>query len=382
VLLVARFAQGVGGALASAVVLGMIVALFPGPAQRGRALAVFSVVGAAGSSIGLLAGGLLTQSLSWPWIFLVNAPLGLAALIGVRRLVPAPAGTGGRADVPGAALVTTGLVLAVYTLLSPGTGGATAGLLALASVAVLLAFGARQARTRHPLLPLRLLATLTTGLGNVVQALMVAGLFGFQFLGVLYLQQLLGYDPLHAGLAFVPVPVVIAAVSLTLTARLITALGQRRVLVAGLACTTAGLALLTRLPASGGYRLGVLPAGVLIAVGFGLAFPALAAITIASAPPQDAGVASGLFNTAQQVGGALGLALLTRLATSAGGHQRHHAAATLTGYHLAFAAAAALAATALLLAVPTTATTTATTTRRLRSRGHPPSDDHPSPTSG
>jgi EmrB/QacA subfamily drug resistance transporter len=356
VLVVARFLQGVGGALASAVVLGMIVTLFPEPADRGRALGVFSFVGAAGSSIGLLAGGLLTQALSWPWIFLVNAPLGLAAVIGVRHLVPAPAGTGGRADVPSAVLVTAGLMLSVYTLLSPGTGSATVALLTVASLALLLAFGARQARTRHPLLPLRLLAARTTGLGNAVQALVVAGLFGFQFLGVLYLQQLLGFDPLRAGLAFLPVPVVIAAVSLGLTARLIAALGQRPVLVGGLAFITAGLALLTQLPAADGYLPAVFPAGLLIAVGFGLAFPVLAVIAVASAPAHDAGIASGLFNATQQVGGALGLAAMTRLATSAAHGRTGHATAALAGYHLAFAAAAALAATALLLALVATAT--------------------------
>ena len=355
VLIAARFAQGIGGALASAVVLGMIVTLYPRPAERGRALGVFGFVGAAGSSIGLLAGGLLTQGLSWPWIFLINVPIGLSAVAGVRWVVPAPAGAPGQVDIVGAVLATAGLTLAVYALLSTGTGAGPLGVLGGIAVGLLVAFLARQARTRTPLLPLRLLTTRSTGLGNLVQALMVAGLFGFQILGVLYLQQLIGYGPLRAGLAFLPVPILIAAVSLTLTARLTARVGPRPVLTAGLAFVTAGLVLLVGLPASGGYAAHVLPAGLLIAIGFGLAFPALAGIAVGSAPPRDAGVASGLFNTTQQVGGALGLAILTRVATSTG--SAGHVTAALGGYHLAFATASSLAAIALLLSLFTTAGT-------------------------
>jgi EmrB/QacA subfamily drug resistance transporter len=347
VLVAARFVQGVGGALASAVVLGMIVTLFRGPAERGRALAVYGFVGAAGSSVGLLAGGLLTQGAGWPWIFLINLPIGLVALVGVRTVVPAPAGSGGRVDAIGAVLATSGLGTAVWALLDTQASPATVSLLAVAAIALLVGFLARQARTRLPLLPLRLLSARTTGLGNLVQALMVAGLFGFQFLGALYLEQLLGYDPLRAGLAFLPVPVVIAAVSLTLTARLVARLGARPVLTGGLTLVTGGLALLVGVPASDRYPTHVLPAALLIAVGFGLAFPALADIAVASARADDAGVASGLFNTTQQVGGALGLAVLTRLATSTSPAHT----AVLSGYHLAFAAAAGFAATALVLSL-------------------------------
>ncbi|MGY1608757.1 MFS transporter [Geodermatophilus sp. SYSU D00700] len=352
VLVAARFVQGVGGALASAVVLGMIVTLYPEAGERGKALAAFGFVGAAGSSVGLLAGGLLTTGLSWPWIFLVNVPLGLAALRGVHRLVPDPPGSGGRADLLGALLVTGGLMLAVLVVLSTDTSAMTAGLLTLAAVGLLAGFLARQARFAAPLLPLRLLTSRSVGLGNLVQVLVVAGLFGYQFLGVLYLQHLLGYDPLQAGLAYLPVPMVIAIVSLVLTARLTSRLGLRPVLVVGLVLIVAGLALLARIPASGSYLPDVLPAGLLIAAGFGLAFPSLAAVAVGSAPAGDAGVASGLFATTQQVGGALGLALLTRLATT---NNDGHTAVSVDGYHAAFGAAAGLAATALLLALPATA---------------------------
>jgi EmrB/QacA subfamily drug resistance transporter len=358
-LIAARFIQGVGGALASAVVLGMVVTLFPDQAERSRALGVFAFVGAAGSSIGLLAGGVLTAALSWPWIFLVNVPLGVAGVVGVRQLVPNAPGSRGRADVVGALLATSGLVLAVYALLSTETedaapagwsSGGQSSVLGLAAGALLLAFVIRQRATDTPLLPLRLLASRATGLGNLVQALMVAGLFGYQFLGVLYLQQVLGYGPLGAGLAYLPVPLVIAVVSLTATARLTARLGERPILVAGLAGVTAGLGLLTRLPADDGYLPVVLPAGLLIAVGFGLAAPVLAGIAVGSAPARDAGVASGLFTTAQQVGGALGLAVLTSLATAGSG-----VSASLAGFHLAFGAAAGFSGVALLLALGTVA---------------------------
>jgi EmrB/QacA subfamily drug resistance transporter len=362
-LIAARLVQGIGGALASAVVLGMIVTLFAGPTQRGRALAVYGFVGAAGSSIGLLAGGLLTQALSWPWIFLINVPIGLAAVAGVRWVVPHPAAAGGRVDVVGAVLATAGLAAVVYALLSTTAGPGLLAVLAVLSVGLLIAFGVRQARARLPLLPLRLLTGRSTGLGNLVQALMVAGLFGFQFLGVLYLQQLLGYGPLRAGLAFLPVPIGIAAVSLILTARLIARLGPRRVLAAGLAFVTAGLTTLIGLPSHGGYATHVLPAGLLIAIGFGLAYPALAGIAVGSAPPHDAGIASGLFNTTQQIGGALGLAILTRVATST--LTAGHTTATLSGYHLAFATAAGFSAIAFLVSLRTAGTT---------ARRAPPSD--------
>jgi len=262
-------------------------------------------------------------------------------------VVPAAAGRGGSVDAIGAVLATGGLGAAVWALLATQTSTANVSVLAVAAAALLVVFLARQARTSPPLLPLRLLSSRPTGLGNLVQALMVAGLFGFQFLGALYLEQLLGYDPLRAGLAFLPVPVVIAAVSLALTARLVARLGARRVLTVGLALVSGGLALLVGVPASDRYLTHVLPAALLIAIGFGLAFPALANIAVASAPPQDAGVASGLFNTTQQVGGAVGLAVLTRLATSTSPAHT----AVLSGYHLAFAAAAGFAASALVLSL-------------------------------
>lgn len=349
VLAAARFVQGVGAAMASAVVLGMIVTLFPTSSDRGRALAVYGFVGAAGSSVGLLAGGVLTQVLNWRWIFLINVPLGIGAVLAIRLTVPTVRPGGRRPDVAGAVLATAGLTLAVYALLATNLDGTAELLLGFAVLILLAAFLVRQARVVNPILPLRLLLNSSTGVGNLVQALMVAGLFGFQFLGVQYLQRLLGYNPFRAGLAFLPVPVLIAVVSLGFSARLISRLGLRRVLLIGLVFVVVGLGLLVRLSASGDYVGELLPAGLAIAVGFGLAFPALAALAVGGAEPADAGVASGLFNTTQQIGGAIGLALLSRIVDA--NNTAHRTAMTqLAGYHHAFATAAALAATALLIA--------------------------------
>ena len=245
------------------------------------------------------------------------------------------------------------MVIAVYDLLTTGLHATLAIPLGLVAAGLLAGFLYRQRRAASPLLPLRLLTSRRTGVGNLAQAWMVAGLFGFQCLGVIYVERQLGYSPLTAGLAFLPVPVVIAAVSLGASAHLIARLGQRPVLAAGLVCIAAGLALPTQLPDHARYLPDILPAALRIALGFRTAYPALAGLAVASAPPTAAGVASGLFNTTQQLGGALGLALLTRLATS----HLHPAAhlAALTGYHLAFTAATGLVIAALLLTAPATA---------------------------
>jgi EmrB/QacA subfamily drug resistance transporter len=348
-LVAARVLQGAGGALASAVILGMIVALFPHSKEQGRALAAFSFVGAAGSSVGLVLGGVLTQVLSWEWIFLVNLPIGTLAAIGVIRYVPALQGSGGRTDVLGAFLITLGLATTVYVLLADSSNDYRAGLAAV-SILLIVGFLIRQRQAPVPLLPLRILFARVIGGGNVVLALMVAGLFGFQFLGVVYLQELLGFDPLQAGFAYLPVPLVIAATSLGLTTRLIMRFGQRTVLLSGLILIALGLALLSQLPWDGRYLQDFLPAATVIGVGFGLAFPSIAAVAVGSAQPEDAGLASGLFNTAQQVGGAVGLALLTALATYNSSPIESVTGPSLEGYKLAFAAAAGMVGLAAVIA--------------------------------
>ena len=359
-LIAARFVQGIGAAMTSAVILGMIVTMFPEPREQATAIGIYSFVASAGASIGLLAGGVITQAINWHWIFFVNLPIGIAAAVLALRLVESDPGVGLRegADVAGAALVTTALMLGVYTIV--GTvdhGWSSAHTLGFgAAAAVLLAgFVARQATARRPLVPLRIFRSRNVSGANVVQTLMVAGMFGMFFLGTLYLQRVLHYDAVQTGAAFLPVSVGIGALSLGFSARLITRLGARAVLLPGLVLLAAGLALLTGAPVGGDYVTDVLPAMVLLGVGAGIAFPALVTLAMAGATASDAGLASGLVNTTQQVGGALGLAVLATLSTSRTNHllaDGESGASALTGgYHLAFGIGAGLVLAAIVVAV-------------------------------
>ncbi|MEU4094919.1 DHA2 family efflux MFS transporter permease subunit [Streptomyces sp. NPDC026673] len=358
VLIGARFLQGVGGAMTSAVSLGLIVTLFPEPRERGRAIGAFSFVGAAGASIGQVLGGVLTQAANWHWIFFINLPIGLAAaLLAVRVLAPDPARPPARgADALGALLVTGGLMTGVYTIVQTGAHGwasaYTLGLAAL-SVALLGAFVIRQAMTASPLLPLRMFRSRDVSGANAVQVLMVSALFGFQILMALYLQNVRGYGAAATGLAMLPAALSIGTVSLAFSARLNARFGERRVLLTGLALLVAALGLLTRLPVHAGYAADLLPT-MLLAGGFGLAVSALTVLGMSGAGPKDAGVASGLFNTTQQVGGALGVAVLSTLAgsrTQSLLDDGHGTASALTGgFRLAFGTGAALLAVAFVLA--------------------------------
>jgi predicted MFS family arabinose efflux permease len=292
-LIAARFAQGAGGAMASAVSLGMIVRLFPAPRERAKAMGGYSFTGAGGASLGFVLGGVLTQTLSWHWIFFVNVPIGAAV---------AAAGAVVLDDMPGVGL-------------------------------------------RAPLLPLRLFRSREVSAANAVQALTVAAAFGFQVLISQYLQRVLGYSPEQAGLALLPTAVMIGTLSVGASARLNARFGPRVMLIAGLLPIAAGLALLLRLPVAGGYAAYLLPTMVLIG-GFGVAFPAMITLAMSAASSSDAGVISGLVNTVQQVSAALGVAVLGTLAAA---HTAHLAAggmavaAALTGgYRLAFGTGAGL----------------------------------------
>ncbi|MFD6290795.1 MFS transporter [Streptomyces sp. NPDC060205] len=357
-LIAARALQGVGGAMTSAVVLGMLIALFPEPREQAGAIAVFSAVGAAGGALGTFLGGALTQALDWHWIFLINLPIGIVAWIAALRVL-APdrgAGLGRGADYPGAALVTGALMLTVYAIVGAGERP-VGGTLALAAVplALFAGFTLRQARAARPLLRLRLFRSrLLTG-ANGVQILMVATMFGFQYIGALYIQRVLGYDELRTGLAFLPAPVLVGVLMLGLSARTIGRFGAYRVLLTGLVLIVAGMGLLSRIPESGVYVVDVLPPMLLLAVGFAAAMPAVTGLAMAGVAEEDAGLASGLFNTTQVVGGSLGLAVLTTLAAGrterllAGGEV--FSVATADGYRLAFTVAAGIAAVGFAVAV-------------------------------
>jgi EmrB/QacA subfamily drug resistance transporter len=357
-LIGARFVQGIGGAMTSAVILGMIVTLFPQPSDRARAIGVYSFVAAAGGAIGLLAGGVLTQAINWHWIFFVNVPIGIVTGVLTTRLLPDDRGIGLQtgADVPGALLLVTSLMLAVYTIVEASNyGWGSAHTLGFGAVAVglLTGFIARQATAANPLIPFRVFRSRTVTTANVIQVLMVAGIFGMFFLGALYLQRVLHYDAIEVGLAFLPVALGIAAMSLQVTARLMMRYGAKPTLMVGLALVAAGLVVFRGAPVNAAYVQNLLPVMLLLGVGAGLVFPALMTLAMSAATPEDSGLASGLVNTTQQVGGALGLAVLATFATTRARGLSAHGASTAValtdGYHLAFTIAAALLLVAIAL---------------------------------
>ncbi len=359
-LIGARFVQGVGGAMTSAVILGMIVTMFQRPAERAQALGVYSFVAAAGGAIGLLAGGVLTQAINWHWIFFVNLPIGVATGILTIRLLPDDPGIGLQrgVDAPGALLIVAALMLVVYAIVDPGDyGWGSIHTLGVGAVGIILlaAFVVRQARVANPLVPLRVFASRTVSIANLMFALVVAGMFGMFFVGALYLQRVLGYDAIEVGLAFLPVAVGIAALALGLAAKLIMRFGAKATLIGGLILVAAGLIVFRRAPLNAGYLADLLPAMVLLGVGAGLVFPSVVAMAMSAATPEDSGLASGLVNTTRQVGGVLGTAVLATLATAHSGALRAHGAtnavALVGGYRLAFTIAAALVLAAIAIGV-------------------------------
>jgi EmrB/QacA subfamily drug resistance transporter len=360
-LIGARFVQGIAGAMTSAVILGMIVTMFTEPRDQAKAIGVYGFVASSGGSVGLLAGGVLVQSINWHWIFFVNIPIGVATAIFALRLLPKDKGIGfgSGADVPGAALITGALMLLVYTIVEPaakyGWGATRTLLLGAVALGLLAAFLVREATAANPLIPLRIFRSRNISGANAVQGLSVVGMFGMFFLGALYLQHVLGYDALQTGLAFLPATVVMAAWSLGYSEKLITRFGARIALLPGLVLIGASLVLFAQAPVDGDYVLHVLPVMVLLGTGAGIAFPALMTLAMSDATPADAGLASGLVNTTVQVSGAVGLAVLATISAThsehliAGGHAP--AAALTGGYHVAFLIAAVLIGTAITIAL-------------------------------
>jgi len=350
-LVAGRFVQGVGGGMAGAVALGMVVALFDDPRLQARGIAVYSFVGAAGASIGFFAGGLICDLAGWRWVFFINIPIGVVTVLAGGRVLAGERGPGLRAgaDAAGAVLLVTGTMLAIVAIVDAHLRG-----LGVAAVVLLALFAVRQATAAHPLLPLGLLRSRAVAGANAALALTVGAMFGFQFLVALYFQRVLGYSPAQAGAAVLPTAVGIGVVSLAGFPRVSRRRGPRGALLSGLAAIAAGLALLTRVPVEGAYAADVLPSLLLFGVGGGLTIPAVMTIAMSEATPPTAGVSSGLITTSQQVGGALGLALLAALAAGRTGDLRAAGAAQdaamVGGLHLAWAVAAGLVLAALLIA--------------------------------
>jgi EmrB/QacA subfamily drug resistance transporter len=351
----ARAVQGLGGAVVSAVALSLIMTLFTEPGERTKAMGVFGFVMAGGGSIGVLLGGVLTDTLSWHWVFLVNLPIG--ACVVALCLVLLPAGRGeaaaARLDVAGAVTVTASLMLAVYAIVDGNDAGwssaRTVGLLG-AAAALLALFLSIESRVGSPLVPLGLLRLRNVATANVVGVLWSAAMFAWFFLSALYLQLVLGYRPLQVGLAFLPANLIMGAFSLGLSAKVVLRLGVRTPLVGGMLLVAAGLGLFARAPVDGSVAVDVLPAMILLGVGVGLAFNPVLLAAMSDVEPGESGLASGVVNTAFMMGGALGLAVLASLAASrtdslhASGHGR--LAALDGGYHAAFVVGALFAAAA------------------------------------
>ncbi len=367
-LIGARFVQGVGGALTSAVILGMIVTLFPEPRAMAKAIGIYAFVASAGGAVGLLAGGILTQAINWHWIFFVNLPIGVATAAFALRVIPQDsstvlresAGAGSRSgvDVAGAVLITGAMMLTVFTIVKPASedGWLAARTLAFAAVSLVLLAGflVREMTAKNPLMPLRILRSRNIAGANLIQVLSVAGMFGTFFLGSLYLREVNGYDPLRIGLAFLPVTVGMAVLSVRYTDRIAAKVGARPTMMAGLSLITASLILFTQAPVHGGYLEYVFPVMLLLGIGAGLAFPTLMTTAMSGVAQTDAGLASGLINTTAQVGGALGLAILATVSagrtSTLAAHGTGSLAALTGGYHLAFWIAAGLAAASIPVA--------------------------------
>jgi EmrB/QacA subfamily drug resistance transporter len=344
-LVVARSVQGLGGAVASAVSLSLMVNLFTDPAERAKAMGIFGFVAAGGGSIGVLLGGIITDVISWHWIFLVNVPIGALVVLLSLRLLPEshmPMASR-RLDVPGAVTVTSALIIAVYAIVNGNEVGwatfRTLGLLGAAGV-LFIAFLLIEARSSSPLMPLRLFRTRNMATADVVGVLWAAAMFAWFFMSALYMQLVLGYSPLQIGLAFLPANLIMAVFSIGLSAKLVMRFGFRAPLATGLMLAAAGLLLFTRAPVDGTFVVDILPSMILLGFGAGMAFNPVLLAAMSDVAPEEAGLASGIINTSFMMGGAVGLAVLASIADSrtanllsAGESQ---ASALTGGYHLAF----------------------------------------------
>jgi EmrB/QacA subfamily drug resistance transporter len=359
VLIAARFVQGAAAAFMASMILGILVTMFPAGRERGTAMGVYAFVASAGGSIGLLAGGVLTEALTWHWIFFINIPIGIAALVLGMALIDESPGLGFRhgVDVLGAALAVAAPTLAVYTIVNAGDWGwSSLHTIAFGALAVALfgAFVAAEAIVPNPLMPLRIFRSRTRSVANGVRALFAVGMFGAFFMGALYLQHVLGYSAIRTGLAFLPLNLTIGVFSLGITARVMARIGPKATFVPGLLLAGTALVLFARMPVHGRYVADVLPPMLVFGLGAGLAFTPGVALAMADAGPSDSGAASGLANVTLQLGAALGLAVLASVSSLRTAHLvaggSAPPAALTSGYHLAFLIGAGCLAVGVTLA--------------------------------
>jgi EmrB/QacA subfamily drug resistance transporter len=355
-----RFVQGFSGSLCTSVILAIIATEFPEPAERAKAMSAYIFVTVAGGSIGLLAGGAITQALNWHWIFFINLPIGMLAFALGVRLVRENKGLGltRGADVLGPILVTSGLVALVYAIVkSPtyGLGSARTLGVGAGALALLAAFVALEGRLRNPIMPLRVFALRGLISSSLVRACMFVGMYGCFFIGTLYLEHVLHYGALRTGLAFLPMTLVVATMSMGVTARLVAVFGARRVLLPAILCVVAGVLMLSQISVHGDYFPLMFFAFALLGLGMGTASVPLLTLAMADVPPADAGLASGIVNVSMQVGGALGVAVLGTISTDRTQtltRLGHSLPSALTGgYQDAFVVAGGCAVAAFLLAL-------------------------------
>ena len=352
-LIGSRALQGLGAAFISPAALAIITTTFQEGAERAKALGVWAAIAIGGSAVGLVVGGALTQLLSWPWIFFINVPVGVAVLVLSLRYLPESRDEEAHRsfDVAGAVSITAGLMILVYAIVQAGehgwTSGRTIGLFGLAAV-LHVAFVAIERRSKAPLVRLSIFGVRSLLAANVSMFLVASGLFAMFFFNTLYIQRVLGYGPLGAGLAFLPFTAGIM-VSAGFASKFTPRLGVRPVAIGGMIVTIAGMMLLTRISVDGSYASDVLPALVLTALGLGAVFVPLTLVATTGLENEDQGLASGIFNTSQQIGGALGLAILASLAASktASATGVSQQAALVEGFHVAFAGGAAFMVVAL-----------------------------------
>ena len=343
-LIAARAVQGLGGAVVSAVALSLIMTLFVEPAERAKAMGVFGFVLSGGGTAGVLLGGVITDVLDWHWIFLVNLPVGIAVFALTLALLPGgPGHAKGRVDLAGAVAVTSSLMLAVYAIVNGNEVGwttpRTLGLLGVAA-GLMVIFLALESRLSAPLMPLGIFRNRNVSSANVVGVLMAAGMFAYFFLSALYLQEVLGYSPMEVGLAYLPSMLIWGGSSLFLSDRLVMRLGIKTPLIAGLALMAVGLLLLARAPVDGNFLVDVLPATLAVGLGAGIGFNPILLAAMSGVSQTEAGLASGVVNTAFMMGGALGLAVLASLAAWRTEELEAAGDGTLAalngGYHVAF----------------------------------------------
>ncbi len=359
-LIAARFLQGIGAAAQASVILAIIVTEFPGAAERARAMSAYVFVSVAGGSLGLLAGGLLTEALSWHWVFFVNLPIGLATLALGQALIRADRGLGFEHGVDwfGSLLVTASLMSAIYAVVQvPTHGWTSAPVLEIGALAVLLmaAFLTLEARIANPIMPLRVLRLPGLVNASLVRGFLVTGMYSTFFLGTLYLEQVRHYSALQTGAAFLPWTLTVAVLSQGITARLVARFGTLPVLTTGMGSAIAGLVLFSTVGPDTTFFPTVFFASFAIGFGIGNAFMPLLTLAMADVPAADAGLGSGITNVSQQISGAIGLAVLSTLAAdhTKGLLAEHHTftSSLIDGYQLAFLAGAAAIATGIALAV-------------------------------